>query len=96
VAVTVKAAAVAGLVRVFMLTFPNYATGPTQTLASLTFPNDGGTGNPSLTLGTPTVATSTLILSSATPITSTNNSLATTPTISTGAATLTALQFSNA
>lgn len=78
------------------LTFPNYSTGPTQTLASLTFTNDGGTGNPSLSLGTPTVATSTLILSSATPITSTNNSLATTPTISTGAATLTALQFSNA
>jgi autotransporter-associated beta strand protein len=78
------------------LTFPNYSTGPTQTLASLTFTNDGGTGNPSLTLGTPTVATSTLILSSATPITSTNNSLATTPTISTGAAALTALQFSNA
>jgi autotransporter-associated beta strand protein len=77
------------------LTFPNYNNGPTQTLASLTFNNEGGAAVPTLSLGTPTVAVSTLILSGATPITSTNNSLATTPTISTGAATLTALQFSD-
>ncbi|MDB6119772.1 MAG: outer rane autotransporter barrel domain protein, partial [Verrucomicrobiaceae bacterium] len=78
------------------LTLPNYTTGPTQTLNSLVFTNEGGNANPTLSLGTPTVATSTLVLSSATPITASNNSLATTPTISTGAATLTALQFSNA
>lgn len=77
------------------LTFPNYNNGPTQTLASLTFNNEGGAAVPTLSLGTPTVAVSTLILSGATPITSANNSLATTPTISTGAATLTALQFSD-
>ncbi len=78
------------------VTLANYTTGPTQTLNSITFTNDGGTGNPSFSLGTPTTLTSTLVLSSATPITATNNSDATVPTISTGAATLTALQFSNA
>ncbi len=78
------------------VTLGAYTTGPTQTLASVTFTNDGGNANPTLSLGTPTTLTSTLILSSATPITSTNNSLATTPTISTGAAALTALQFSDA
>lgn len=77
------------------LTLANYSTGPTQTLASLTFVNEGGNGNPTLSLGTPTVAVSTLVFSSPTPITATNNSLATTPTISTGAAALTALQFSD-
>ncbi|GEP44951.1 autotransporter-associated beta strand repeat-containing protein [Brevifollis gellanilyticus] len=78
------------------LTLANYTTGPTQTLDSVIFSNEGGIGNPTLSLGTPTTATSTLVLSSATPITASNNSLATVPTISTGAATLTALQFSNA
>ena len=77
-------------------TLANYTTGPTQTLNSFTFNNEGGSANPTLSLGTPTTLTSTLVLSSATPITATNNSLATTPTISTGAATLTALQFSDA
>ena len=85
-------------------TLPNYALtstfAPTQTLASFTFQNDGGTTNPSLALGTPTITGSgyfsTLILSSATPITAMNNSFSTVPTISTGAATLTALQFSSA
>ena len=85
-------------------TLPNYALtstfAPTQTLASFTFQNDGGTTNPSLAFGTPTITGSgyfsTLILSSATPITATNNSFSTVPTISTGAATLTALQFSSA
>lgn len=74
----------------------NYTTAITQTLDSITFANEGGNGNPGLTYGTPT-ALSTIILSSATPLTSTNNSLATTPTISAAAtANLSALQFSHA
>jgi autotransporter-associated beta strand protein len=76
-------------------TLANYGTAATQTLSSFTFNNEGGTGNPSLAFGTPT-ALSTLILSSANPLTATNNSLATTPTISTSAATFSALQFSDA
>ncbi|TSA31109.1 MAG: PEP-CTERM sorting domain-containing protein [Opitutales bacterium] len=78
------------------LTFPNYSSGPTQTLVSLTFNNEGGSATPTVNLGTPTVNTATLILSSATPITATNNSFGTTPVISGGSATLTVLQFSNA
>ncbi|NBS04555.1 MAG: hypothetical protein EBS64_04930 [Verrucomicrobia bacterium] len=78
------------------LTFPNYSTGPTQTLASLTFNNEGGSATPTVNLGTPTVNTATLVLSSATPITATNNSFGTTPVISAGSATLAVLQFSNA
>ena len=77
------------------VTFPNYSSGPTQTLASLTFLNEGGAAAPTFALGTPTVAVSTVILSSATPITSTNNSYAFTPIVS-GSQTLTALQFSDA
>lgn len=77
------------------ITLANYANAATQTLDSITFVNEGGAANPGLVYGTPT-ALSTIILSSATPLTATNNSLATTPTISTSAATLSALQFSNA
>jgi autotransporter-associated beta strand protein len=79
------------------LTFANYTSAVTTTLASLTFNNAGGAANPTVALGTPTAGNShTLIISGASPITSTNDSLATTPTISTGSATLTGLQFSDA
>ena len=78
------------------LTFANYTSAVTTTLASLTFNNAGGAANPTVALGTPTAGNShTLILTGASPITSTNDSLATTPTISTGSATLTGLQFSD-
>ncbi|MCX6920859.1 MAG: autotransporter-associated beta strand repeat-containing protein [Verrucomicrobia bacterium] len=77
-------------------TLPNYTTGPTQTLASLTFINEGGSAVPTFSLGTPTTNTATLVLSSATPITVTNNSFGTTPVITGGSATLAVLQFSNA
>ncbi len=79
------------------LTFPNYASAAANTLASLSFNNTGGTGNPTVSLGTPTTGNShTLVLTAADAITSSNDSFATTPVISTGSATLTALQFSNA
>lgn len=73
-----------------------YTATTSQTLSSLTFNNEGGTVNPGLNFGAPT-ALSTIVLSSATPITSLNNSLATTPTIA--AATVpanSALTFSHA
>lgn len=76
-------------------TLPNYTTGPTNTLASLSFDNQGGNGNPTFAFGTPTTLTSTVVLTAANAITANNDSVATTPFISTGAATLTALQFSN-
>jgi autotransporter-associated beta strand protein len=74
----------------------NYSTGATQTLASVTFNNQGGTSNPTFAFGTPTVSPSIIILTAANAITATNDSLATTPVFTTGAATLTALQLSNA
>jgi autotransporter-associated beta strand protein len=77
-------------------TLPNYATAATQSLVSLTFTNDGGTGNPLFAFGTPTAA-STIILTSATPITASNDSYSTTPLLTGAAApTLSVLQFSNA
>ena len=73
----------------------SYTVGTSQTLDSITFNNEGGTGNPTVSFATPT-ALSTLTLSNANAITATNNSIATTPTISTAAATFSALSFGNA
>ncbi|MBB5031378.1 autotransporter-associated beta strand repeat-containing protein [Prosthecobacter vanneervenii] len=78
------------------LTLFNYTTGATQTLASVNFNNQGGTANPTFAFGTPTTSASTIILTAANAITSTNDSLATTPVFTTGAGTLTNLQLSNA
>jgi len=89
------------------LTFANYALGNltltnaiSQTLASVTFVNEGGAYNPTFNLGNPsslsgtTAPLSVTVLSSATPITATNNSFSTTPTINTGSADKTELRFS--
>ena len=84
------------------LTFGNYASRVgadiTHTLGSITFDHEGGTVNPELNLGTPTGTgfVSRFVLSSASAITSSNESLSTVPTISTGSNTLTSLQFSDA
>ncbi|NBN94085.1 MAG: hypothetical protein EBV31_00405, partial [Verrucomicrobia bacterium] len=77
-------------------TFGAYTTGPSSFLQSVTFQNDGGGGNPTFSLGTPTTTAAKVILTSATPITATNDSYSTTPTISAGSTTLALLQFSNA
>ncbi len=58
-----------------------------NTLNSLTFNNTGGTGNPAVTLGTTTAATTSLTLTAGT-ITAVNDNVATTPTISAGGLTL--------
>jgi len=76
------------------ITFANYTAAATNTLSSIAFNNQGGTGNPTVALGTPTAA-SALVLTSANPITAVNDSLATTPLFSTGAAALTSLQLTN-
>jgi len=89
------------------LTLANYAIGTplafnaiTQTFASLTFVNQGGANAPTFNLGNPSVASgspsalSITQLTSATPITATNDSLSTTPTVSTGNANFTELRFS--
>ena len=77
-------------------TLPNYASAATQTLASLTFTNDGGAANPTFSFGTPT-ALSTIILSSANPITAVNDSYSTTPLLTGSSAGINGtLQFSNA
>jgi len=91
------------------LTLANYVLGNatvrnilTQSLASLTFVNDGGTNTPTVNLGNPTAVGSTILplgvleLTSATPITATNDSLSTTPQIITGNAGLTQLRFAAA
>lgn len=77
---------------------PAYTASATNTYASLTFNNEGGNGNPTFAMGTPTGTgtLSTVIFTAANAITATNNTTATTPTISTGDATRTALQFSAA
>ena len=79
------------------MTLANYGTATPQTLASLTFNNDGGNGDPALIYGAPT-ALSTIILSATNAITSTNNSLSTTPSVTVTAANVanSALQFSAA
>lgn len=89
------------------LTLANYAIGTpastnviTQTFASVTFVNEGGANTPTFNLGNPSVASGTnqalsiTQLTSATPLTATNNSLSTTPTVSTGNANNTELRFS--
>ena len=82
------------------LTFPNYAllapsTPIYNTLASLTFGNIGGVATPTLALGTPAAGQlSRIVLSGASAITSVNDNLAYTPTISGG--TGASLEFSNA
>ena len=89
------------------LTFANYVLGNitltnpiSQTLASVTFVNEGGAYNPTFNLGNPsaidgtTAPLSVTVLSSATPITATNNSLSTTPTINAGSVDKTELRFS--
>ena len=84
------------------LLFGNYASrlgaDLSQSLASVTFSNDGGTVNPELNLGTPTGSgfVSRFILTSASAITSTNQSLSTVPTIASGSSALTSLEFSAA
>ncbi|NDB19215.1 MAG: hypothetical protein EB027_08170, partial [Actinobacteria bacterium] len=78
------------------VTLANYTAGPTQTFASLSFNNQGGIGNPTFSFGTPTTATSTVVLTAANAITAINDSFSTTPVISTGAASFSALQLSNA
>jgi autotransporter-associated beta strand protein len=77
-------------------TFGAYTTGPSSFLQSVTFLNEGGANNPTFSLGTPTTTAAKVILTSATPITATNDSYSTTPTISAGSTTLALLQFSNA
>jgi autotransporter-associated beta strand protein len=89
------------------LTLANYAIGSpaffnviTQTFASLTFVNDGGANAPTFNLGNPAVASGSPLalsitqLTSPNPLTATNNSLSTTPTVSTGNANFTELRFS--
>jgi autotransporter-associated beta strand protein len=89
------------------LTLANYVLGNavtsvpiTQTFASLTFMNEGGAFAPTFNLGNPSAASGTnqplsiTQLTSATPLTATNNSLSTTPTVSTGNAGNTELRFS--
>ncbi|OYW77350.1 MAG: hypothetical protein B7Z37_04705 [Verrucomicrobia bacterium 12-59-8] len=78
------------------LTLPNYSVANTNTLASLTFNNSlGGTATPTVAFGTPT-ALSTLILTAANAITSSNDNFATTPSILAAAtAANSALQLSN-
>ena len=89
------------------LTLANYVLGNavanvpiTQTLASLTFMNEGGKDAPTFNLGNPSSVSGTnqplsiTQLTSATPLTATNNSLSTTPTVSTGNAGNTELRFS--
>ena len=89
------------------LTLANYAIGSptffnviTQTFASLTFVNEGGANAPTFHLGNPAVASGSPLalsitqLTSANPLTATNNSLSTTPTVSTGNADFTQLRFS--
>ncbi|MFM8550602.1 MAG: autotransporter-associated beta strand repeat-containing protein [Verrucomicrobiota bacterium] len=84
------------------LTFGNYSSRAgadlSQTLASITFVNEGGIANPEFSLGTPTGTgfVNRYVLSSANAITATNESLSTVPTIRTGSSTLTSLQFSAA
>jgi MYXO-CTERM domain-containing protein len=91
------------------LNLANYALGTqsftnvlTQSLASLTFVNDGGANTPTLQLGNPTFVSgapqplSVLEFSSATPLTATNDSLSTTPQIITGNASNTQLRFAAA
>jgi autotransporter-associated beta strand protein len=67
-------------------------------LEGITFENEGGTVNPEFNLGTPTGTdfVSRFILTSASAITSRNESLSTVPTIRTGSSALTSLEFSNA
>ena len=77
------------------LTFANYAALTTQNLQSLTFINEGGAGTPTFSLGTPTVAAATVVLTSASPITSTNDSFSFTPLV-TGSGNFAFLQFSAA
>jgi len=91
------------------LTMPNYTLGTasvrnvlTQTFGSLTFVNDGGANTPTFHLGNPGVVTNTVAplsiteFTSAAPITATNDSLSTTPVISTGNAGNTQLRFAAA
>lgn len=84
------------------LTFPAYTGGVayTNTLASLTFNGIGGTNAPTVALGTPAASTThRLILTGATPITSTNDNNAVTPVISgnfTSATQFSSIEFSNA
>ena len=78
-------------------TLPNYTANQTSTLASISFDNQGGTANPTFAFGTPGSGfSSTIVLSSANAITANNDSLATTPVFTTGDATRTFLQLSNA
>ncbi len=79
------------------LTLTNYNTSVTQSLARLSFSNSGGNANPTLSFGTPTGTgtVSTLVLTAADAITASNDSLATTPLLSTGEATRTGLQFAH-
>ena len=89
------------------LTLANYVLGNAtvsnvlrQSLASLTFLNDGGTNTPTLQLGNPSAVGGTaqplsvLELTSATALSATNDSLSTTPQIITGNAANTQLRFS--
>ena len=76
-------------------TLPIFTTPVSNTFASINFANTGGSAAPTFSLGTPT-AQDTVILTGAIAITSQNDNFGFTPTISTNAATLTALQFSNA
>ena len=87
------------------LTLPNYtAVTPAQpinnTLASVTFNNNGGTGTPTLALGAPAAnQLSRLILTDANAITVVNDNYASTPTISgtfTSTTQAATLEFSNA
>jgi autotransporter-associated beta strand protein len=89
------------------LTLANYSLGNatatvpiTQSFASVTFVNEGGANAPTFNLGNPSSVSGTsqplsiTQLTSATPLTATNNSLSTTPTVSTGNAGNTELRFS--
>jgi autotransporter-associated beta strand protein len=85
------------------LLFADYAnlvagTDFVQTLRSVTFVNEGGSGNTDFGLGNPNdvAAFSKVVLSGLTPVTSTNNSMATIPSLYTGDAARTRLEFSAA
>jgi autotransporter-associated beta strand protein len=81
-----------------VINLPTYTTSATNTLASITFLNDGGNQNQEFKFNTPTGTgtMSLVVLTADAPVTATNHSLSTVPYFSTGDATRTALQFSAA
>jgi autotransporter-associated beta strand protein len=79
-----------------VINLPAYSASATNTLASITFLNEGGAQHQEFKFNTPTGTgtMSLVVLTSDAPVTATNHSLSTVPYFSTGDATRTALQFS--